>query len=1142
MNKPLRLQDELKFFMKVTLLHTLITCTSVMVGYAINTNGQELLQRHLTIKVENESLQNVFTTIEQKVNARFTYDMSLIKGIDNITLAMEDVALQYVLAEILGNKINYLVKGDQIILLPEQEIAQSETDVSTEDKTAIQKVSGTVKDESATPIPGVNVLIKGTTLGTTTDAGGNFSLDIEDENSILVFSFIGYISQELTVGSQTTFNVKLLPDIKALSEVIVVGYGEAKKETLTGSIATVKGKDILQSPATNVSNSLAGRLPGLVTLTTSGEPGYDGTTLRVRGVNSLGNSDPLIVVDGVPGRSLDRIDPNSIESITLLKDASAAIYGAQAANGVIIITTKRGKLGKPEIVVTANQGYGQPTRIPKMANAPEYATMLNEIQTYRGRTPQYTPEQIQKFADGSDPWNYPNSDWFGATLRKWSSQNYANLQVSGGSENMKYFVSAGAKSQDGYYISSATKYNQYDFRSNLDGKISNHVKLSVDLAGRLEDRNFPTRGSGQIFRMLMRGLPTSAAIYPNGLPGPDLELGDNPVVIATNQTGYNNDKWYYLQSNIRLVIDVPWVKGLSVTTNASVDKGFRFRKQFQKPWYLYSYDAVASAASGDPVMIKTKKGVSEPSLQEDTEDNTGILLNTRMDYEKTFNVHSIKIMAGAERRTWQADRFNAYRRYFVSDQVDQMFAGGDLQKNNGGTAEHEARLNYFGRVNYSYSEKYLVEFIWRYDGSFIFPAGKRFGFFPSVSAGWRISEEKFWANIAHIVPSFKLRASWGQTGNDRIDRWQYLSSYGFNPNNWTYVFGVNQENKRLYEARIPNPNVTWERANQTDIGIDATLFHDRIAITADYFNYTRTDLLWFRNASIPTSAGLTLPRENIGKVANKGYDFSVTYNNEIGKFSYSVGVNGGYQKNKVVFMDETPNVPQWQRATGRPIPTAPSNNPNDAGNDLYYQADGIFKDQAQVDSYAAKWPGARPGDIIFKDIDGDGQITANDRVRIDKSNIPKFTGGMSVNLRFKGFDLAILLQGASGAVRYMDTESGDNGNFLKEYYDKRWTADNPNGGYPRTHNRGEEYWKGNRNTFWLMKTDYLRLKNLQLGYTIPTAIVNRVKVRALRIYVSGQNLLTYTPDLKDFDPELSSSSGQSYPLQKIINGGLTLTF
>ncbi len=1004
------------------------------------------------------------------------------------------------------------------------------------DRTVEEIVRGKVSAETGEPLAGLNVTVKGTSLGTVTDANGNYSIRVPGLTGTLIFSYTGNVAREIAINGKSEINISMTPEQKDLGEVLVIGYGTAKKTTLTGSVTTVKGSEIIRSPTMNVSNSLAGRLSGVTAITRSGEPGNDGSTIRIRGTNTLGNNSALIVVDGIPGRSLDRIDPNSIESITVLKDASAAIYGAQAANGVILITTKRGKAGKPQFTVNVNQGFSQPTRLPKLTDAAEYATALNEVDVYRGRQERYTAQSIQKFSDGSDPWGHPNTDWFKATYKDWTKQSLVNVNMSGGSEFIRYFVSLGTKGQDAYYKNSATTYNQYDMRSNLDVNVNQYINIAFDVAGRLEDSRYPTRNSASILSMLMRGKPTMPAYWPNGLPGPDIEFGDNPVVISTSQTGYDNEKLYVLNSNFKLNIKIPWIKGLTLTGNAALDNGFRFRKRFQTPWYLYSWDGRTLDGNGVPLLQKGKKGTEDANLTQEAENNQNILLNGLVNYETVIEKdHKLKFLLGSEFRKGRGDRFNAYTRYFVSTTLDQLDFGGVSERNNGGNAYQNARLNYFSRANYSYKEKYLVEFVWRYDGSYIFPEASRFGFFPGVSLGWRASEENFWQRNFSVINNFKLRASYGQTGNDRIDEWQYLSTYIYGTQNQNQVFDITRESSILFESRIPNPNVTWEVANQGNIGFDAGLLNDKITLTFDYFDYRRSKMLWRRNASVPTTTGLTLPQENIGKVTNRGFDFDIAYRNQIGNFKYQISINGGYTKNQITFWDEAPSAPEYQQSTGHPLPS----NPNSPGNDLYYQAIGIFKDTASLKAFPA-WPGARTGDIIFKDVNGDNIINANDRVRSDKGIMPTLQGGIGLSIQYKTLDIAILGQGSSGAVRYFSLSGGDFGNYFKEDFDGRWTTANTNADKPRISNRTDEYWRANRNTYFLRKTDFIRLKNIEIGYTLPHTINRKIGTQSLRIFISGFNLLTYTPDLKDLDPEDSSEGGINYPLQKIVNFGLAI--
>ena len=572
------------------------------------------------------------------------------------------------------------------------------------------KVSGTITDASSNQaMIGVNVTVKGTTIGGISDVNGKFSVSVPNANATLVFSFIGYVTQEIPLAGQTTLNVALVAEVSQLSEVVVVGYGTQKKVTATGSVTTTKGEEILKSPSTNISNNLAGRMPGLTAVSRSGEPGADDAILRIRGTNTLGDNSPLIVVDGVANRGLNRLNPNDIESITVLKDASAAIYGSQAANGVILVTTKRGQLGKPKITIGMNAGVNQPTKIPQMGNAADYATMLNEIAYYatpsKGRNQAFSTDDIQKFTDGSDPWGHPNTDWFKAVFKPWASQNQQSASISGGTDNMKYFLSLGARYENGIYKNSATNYKQYDFRTNIDGKVTKNISIAFDVSGRQETRDYPTRSAGSIFRMLMRGKPNMPAYWPDGTPGPDIEYGDNPYVTTTSATGYDLSKWYILESNLRTTINIPWISGLTVTANASFDKAFLFHKKFETPWYLYTWDGNAEHTT-----IKGKRGLDAPQLSEDMSDGQKLNINGYATYEKTIaGQHNIKVMVGTERRSGKTDIFNAFRKNYISSAVDQLFAGAsDQYMANSGSASQNAYMSYFGRVNYDLSRKYML--------------------------------------------------------------------------------------------------------------------------------------------------------------------------------------------------------------------------------------------------------------------------------------------------------------------------------------------------------------------------------------------------------------------------------------------------
>lgn len=1019
---------------------------------------------------------------------------------------------------------------------------------------AAREVTGTVTDnETKEGVPGVTVTVKGTTRGVLTDVSGKFKIEVSNDNSVLVFSMVGYSAQEVAVGSRSVIDVTMTADNQSLSEVIVVGYGVQKKETVTGSVASVKGDELVKSPAVNLSNSLAGRMPGVVAVNRSGEPGYDGSSIRIRGSNTLGNNDALIVIDGIPNRAggLERLNPADIESISVLKDASAAIYGARAANGVILITTKRGKSGKPELSYSFNQGYSQPTVIPKMTNSAQYAEMLNDLNIYalpvnewsaanqaykstgvftrpngQQRVAPFSPEAIQKLSDGSDPWNYPNTDWFDATLKEWSPQVRHNLQLNGGGENIRYYTSLGYQDQDAYYKNSATGYSQYDLRLNLDAKINDYINIQIGALAREEFRRYPTKGAGAIFRMLMRGKPQMPAYWPNGLPGPDIEYGENPVVITTNQTGYDRQKNDFFQTNGQLDIKIPGVTGLKFTGTAALDKRMWNRKLWTIPWTLYERGS-GTEPDGTPTLVASTRGPAEPNLNQYTETQLNVLLGATLSYDRTFGKHTVGALAGTNRETIEGDNLGAYRRFFVSSAIDQMFAGGDLEKNNWGGAYEQARLNYFGRFTYNFSEKYLAELLWRYDASDIFPATTRYGFFPGIMLGWVISEENFMKNSP--LSYLKLRGSWGQMGNDQVSRYQYLATYGFS----SFIID-GQEYKTLAESRIPNTNITWEVANNANIGLEGSLLKDRLTFEIDVFNNLRTQILTARNASVPQSTGLTLPNENIGKVRNRGWEFNFGWRDKIGDLTYNIGINGGYAKNKILFWDEAPGAPDWQKSTGSPM-----------GTFLMYEYDGVFKDQAEIDANPINYSDIigtlRPGDMKYKDVNGDGKITPDDRIRPDFNNTPLFQGGLVLGGQYKDFDISILFQGAAGAKQYVSAgEMGSIGNFFLDIYENRWTIDNPSSEHPRIAERGDQYYSYN-NTYWFRSRDYIRLKNVEVGYTLPAKLTGKVKISNLRLYLNGLNLITWDK-LKVLDPESDNTTGQYYPQARVINGGLTVTF
>ncbi|WP_343692942.1 TonB-dependent receptor [Chitinophaga sp.] len=996
------------------------------------------------------------------------------------------------------------------------------------------KISGKVI-AGGQPVPGVTVKVKGTNQGAVTDINGHYAVTAK-QGDTLIFNHMSYTTQSIAVAGPTV-NATLSEVTQNVGEVVVVGYGTQKKETLTGSISVVKGADIVKSPQPNVSNSLAGRFSGVIANNRAGEPGYDNSNIYIRGLGTTGNNDVLVVVDGVPGQigGLSRLDPNDIESISVLKDASAAVYGSRAANGVILVTTKRGKLGKPVINYTFNQGFSSPTRLPKMADAATFATIQNEIAYYTspagGMNQFYSAEQIQKYKDGSDPLNYPNTDWQKVVLNKSASQQQHNLSVSGGTDNVRYYTSLGMISQDGLYRHGATKYDQYNFRSNIDADITKRLKVSLYLSGREEDRNYPITGAGDIFRAIYRAYPTVAPYFPNGLPTYGIE-GSNPALLGTSIGGTTRNPTQVFNGILKGAYQIPGVEGLSLDGFMSVDKSWSFQKAFSKPYAVYIHDAAT-----DTYEKKIQGGSNGlATLAEGQLNRAMIVSNIKLNYARQFGAHNIAAFVAYEQSKTSQDSLGAYRQNYPSTSTPELSQGGPAaaDKNNSGNSYNFTRKSYFGRLAYNYKEKYLVEAQARVDGSSAFPAGHQYGFFPSVSAGYRISQEPFFKDIS-FIDDLKLRGSYGSLGNDNISLFQYFDNYSFNSQ---YVIG-DAVHAGIDLTKLANQAVTWEVAKKLDVGLNA-IFLKHFNLEFIYFQQKRSKILTLRNASIPGSSGIVnpngsdplVPAENIGQVNSGGIEATLGYSNVTnGGFRYGINTNFTYAKSKIIFIDEASGTLPYQRQTGMPMNTS-----------LLYNAIGIFRTQDDLNKYP-HLANAQLGDLIYEDYNKDGKIDANDQTRTKYGNIPEITYGIVLNAAYKGFDAAMVFAGQTHVSQYVLPESGTIGNFYSSWADNRWSPTHTNGTYPRVDTRSSSSVNGGlyANNFWLNNASFLRLKNVELGYTISPSMLSKAKISALRVYASAYNLFTITK-VKDYDPEGNSNSGQFYPQQRIVNLGLNVKF
>ncbi|HTE23618.1 SusC/RagA family TonB-linked outer membrane protein [Flavitalea sp.] len=1001
-----------------------------------------------------------------------------------------------------------------------------------------KQVSGQVSDQLTNkPVEGASVQAKNSKNGTFTDAAGSFTLNVPAGDSILVISGVGFETQEINLDNRSSITVSLRNVDKSLGEVVVVGYGKQKKVNLIGSVATISNKDITAAPVSSVSNALAGRLPGAIVQQRSGEPGGDAASIMIRGNGTLGNNSPLVVIDGIPGRDLNSVNANDIESISVLKDASAAIYGARAANGVILVTTKRGKDGAPPVLTYSfYEGRLSPTELPKMADAATYAQMLREMESYKGideSNMSFSKDDIEKFRSGNSPWTHPNTNWFDATLEKYSSTRSHDVSVSGGSKTVNYFASFGTQYADGLYKNSAKSYNRYNLRANVDVKLNEYLNVGLDVYGSQENRMGSSLDGQTIFNVTNQNKPTTFATYPNGMPGTGA-FGPTyqPALASTFASGFDDDKRYRANNKFTASLKIPGVQGLVLSSYYAYDLFFGKRKFFEKPVTAYSLDEAAYLAAGNTgtedgsAFLIPVKDFEDPRLRNYSDNLTQKTFNLKLDYDKTFGgVHNVSAFVAYESSDEHGDGINAYRRYFTSDQLPYLFAGGDAEQSNTEYVNLDSRINYFGRLSYNYKGTYLFQFALRRDGSLRFSKESgRWGNFPSVLAGWNISNEKFWKDNIKFIDNFKLKASWGQMGNDLVPPFQYLESYALGTGG---IYGSNAYSPGLYQTGTANPFITWEVANVYNAGFESMWFNRKITFNADFFYQRRNNILVKRNASVPAFTGVTLPDENFGIVDNRGVEIELGYNDRKGDFSYGVNANFAFARNKVVEFDEPAVSVPWQVMTGHP-----------QGSQLLYKSIGIFRDVEQVNSLPHV-AGAIPGDVIIQDYDGNGEINNDDRILFDKTTNPEITYGFSFNLRYKNIELSALIYGVGTAwVRRLGSQQGTQGDYYQYSADGRWTPDNIDASKPRAYDGAKTYWRGTHATdMEYQNQSYARFKNLQVTYTIPEKIQKLIRLHNVQVYLSGQNLfLIYSSKDRIWDPEFSGSR-DNYPLMKVITAG-----
>ena len=940
-------------------------CTTIFALSPIN-----VVSQNSKIKIkENKSItvDEVFDLIMQQTDFDFFYEEGIFKDFPKVHVKKGTIRTNKLLQESLSHgNFNIVLTPNNIIQIKEK----PKKVIKKEEQK--HQVSGTILDQSGQPLPGANILEKGTTNGTQTDFDGKFSFSVDNPNVTLVISYIGFTTQEVNVNGQASLSITLDEDAAALDEVVITGYGSQKRTTLTGAVSTVSGEKLEKSASPNLGAALSGKVSGLFVDTGNNAPGADNSSIRIRGTNTFNNSSALVVIDGIPNRAggLARLNPADIASISVLKDASAAIYGARAANGVILVTTKRGKKGPAKVKITSNYGVQNFTTTPDMLKGAEYMDLINVLNVYKLPTnewadanavrgtpytrpngeilnPSYSTERIDNTAAGTDLWNYPDTDWMEEIISDNAPIMRHNAQISGGGETMNYLGSVSYLRQDVNFTNAPKGFTQFDMRLNLDAKISDHLKLNVGLYSRQEDNLTSTRSTG-IITDLIRQYPWFPAFWPTGEYGPDIENGNNPAIRVTDEPGYTERNTTYTQSNIGLVFKVPGVEGLQLKGDFSYDKQNYNYKNWNQPWVLYTWDGTNKDSSG---LTAAQRGPQNPDLTEYRSTRTDITASINASYEKQFGDHYLKLLGGITREESEFSSIEAFKKNFLSSEIDELKFGGVEGQYNTGTGSEVARLNYYGRLNYTFKDKYLMEFLFRYDGSYLFPEDNRFGFFPGASVGWIASEEPFFQEALPFFDFFKVRASYGEMGNDQTSAFQYLAGYSSSNTGLESVVGT------VYETKVANPNITWETATATNIGLDLKALDNRLTFGFEYFINKRKDILTEPAQTLPEYTGITPPDLNIGEFSNKGYEIEIGYNGETSYgLGYAFNFNFSDSNNKLEFWDEPELADRpWQRQQGGEI-----------GRPLKYHFTGVFRSQADIDSetldYSGVTPALKPGD------------------------------------------------------------------------------------------------------------------------------------------------------------------------------------
>lgn len=1148
--------------MRFTLTQLMVAVLFLSISHAHKMHAQELLNQRLTLSFESAEIKKVLQRIEKTTNVQFMYSSNVIKSTRRVSLAVNNERLAVVLESLLTPmEVAYEVAGNRILLKrvkAEKTAMPNQTSVHPNEFAPIDRqIIGKVIDESGGGLPGVSVVVKGTAKGAITDSDGKYNLSIPEGNVTLVYSFVGYEAQEVAVGTRTTVDVTLKVDVKALSEVVVVGYGTQNRKDVTGSIASISAQDIKDMPVTNVAEGMAGKLPGVLIQQTTGAPG-NSPSVKIRGFGSIsaGNG-PLIVVDGQPlnsgdltnGSGLNLMNPNDIESVDVLKDASAtAIFGSRGANGVMMITTKRGKAGRSRINFDYYTGVQEISKKMDMLNAQQFAEFSKEASNnaYLERVTGAQASDPNSVRAAGNRYRYPRGEYPGidfdnpASLNSYDYQSLIfrqapissyQLSGSGGTEKIQYMVSGNYLKQDGIINTSGLK--RYTFRSNIDAQLSPKLKIGMSVSPSFTtERRVNSDGhwaSNGVINAALSQAPIIPIYQADGVTynsqasiagAYDWAGVTNPVANITELD--NTATTLRLLGNTYADLTI-W-KTLKYRATFGADLNYFRQNQFQTSAIPLNQLLPPNANSGSSATRQSINWVTSHTLGY----NVSLMADHYLDALVGFE---------SQKNDFESNSVNANR--FPNDIVRTVNAGVII----GGSSLRDqwSLASYFARVGYTYKDRYLVNASIRRDGSSRFGANQRYGIFPSASIGWRVTEEPFMKNIP-TISEMKLKVSYGLAGNNAFSNYGSIGILGAD----NYVFG-NALVNGLATSTIGNDNLTWEKSRQTDIGLELGLWKNRIFFTADYYSRTTTDLLL--SVQVPTLTGFSTASRNIGKVENKGMEFGLVTRNTTGNLKWMTDLNISFNRNKVLALGPTGDAIRSGTGVGETNITVIG---KPLGNFYGYQQLGVFKDQADLDSYPHDAT-ARPGDVKFADINNDGKINADDRTIIG-NNQPDFIYGMTNTLSFKGFDLGITVQGIQGGQilnlsrRFIENLEGSQNQLSTVLNRWRSPQDPGNGVVPRANQRTT----GNNNAIssrWVESASYFRVRNITLGYNLPKATLERVKIQSLRLYGGIQNAFTSTKYL-GFNPEVSGYENAltggvdygSYPLARTYTIGLNIGF